>query len=179
MAISKKRKNEVVAEYLEWLERSNALIVAEYKGLAMKDLDELRRRVREVGGEFHIVKNTLGKIAFDQAGLTYPAGLFEGSTAIGFAFQSAPDLAKAMMEYARTSEALKVKGGYLGHEAIDAEGVKSLAELPPLPVMRARLLGTILAPASQLVRTLAEPARQVAAVLKAYADQQTATEAAQ
>lgn len=177
MAISKQRKNEVVAEYLEWLERSNALIVTEYKGLAMKDLDELRRRVREVGGEFHIVKNTLGKIAFDKAGLSYPAGLFEGSTAIGFAFQSVPDLAKAMMEYARTSEALKVKGGFLGREAINAEGVKALAELPPLPVMRARLLGTILAPASQLVRTLAEPARQVAAVLKAYADQQTASEA--
>ncbi len=178
MAISKKRKNEVVAEYIEWLERSNALIVTEYKGLAMKDLDELRRRVREVGGEFHIVKNTLGKIAFEKAGLPLPAGLFEGSTAIGFAFQNVPDMAKAMMEYARTSDALKVKGGYLGHSPISAEEVKALAELPPLPVMRARLLGTILAPASQLVRTLAEPARQVAAVLKAYADQHTATEAA-
>ncbi len=82
------------------------------------------------------------------------------------------------MEYARTSDALKVKGGYLGHSAMSAADVKALAELPPLPVMRARLLGTILAPAGQLVRTLAEPARQVAAVLKAYADQQTATEAA-
>jgi large subunit ribosomal protein L10 len=178
LAISKKRKNEVVAEYMEWIQQSSALIVTEYKGLSVKDLDELRRRVREVGGEFHIVKNTLGKIAFEKAGLSLPAGLFEGSTAVSFAFQSAPDLAKTMMEYARTSEALKVKGGYLSRNAMNAADVKSLAELPPLPVMRAQLLGTILAPAGKLVRTLAEPARQVAAVLKAYADQQTSPEAA-
>lgn len=178
MAISKKRKNEVVTDYINWVQQSSAVIVTEYKGLTMKDLDELRRRVREVGGEFHIVKNTLGKIAFEKAGLTLPAGLLEGSTAVGFAFQKAPELAKIMMEYARTSDALKVKGGYLGHNAMSAADVKALAELPPLPVMRARLLGTILAPAGKLVRTLAEPARQVAAVLKAYADQQTATEAA-
>jgi large subunit ribosomal protein L10 len=136
----------------------------------MKEIDELRRRVREAGGEFHIVKNTLAKIAFEGAGYTYPAGFFEGSTAIGFAFQDAPGLVKIITDYARTSDSLKVKGGYLGRDPMSAEQVKSLAELPPLPVMRAQLMGTILAPASQLARVLAEPARQVAAVLKAYAD---------
>lgn len=178
MAISKERKKEVVVEYSEWLQRSSAMIVAEYTGMSMKDVDELRRRVREVGGEFHIVKNTLGKLAFESAGLSLPAGLFEGSSAIGFAFQDAPGLAKIMTEYARTSDALKVKGGYLGQRPMTAVDVKSLADLPPLAVIRAQLLGTLLAPAGKLVRTLAEPARQVAAILKAYAEKDTAPEAA-
>lgn len=178
MAITKERKREVVSEYTDWIGRSSALILTEYRGLSMKDIDELRRRVREVGGEFHIVKNTLGKIAFESAGYAVPAGFFDGSTAISFAFRDAPGLAKIIVEYARTSESLKVKGGYLGHNPMSAEDVKSLAELPPLPVMRAQLMGTILAPASQLARVLAEPARQVASVLKAYADKASVPEAA-
>lgn len=178
MAITKERKKEVVSEYSDWIEKSSALILAEYKGLTMKDMDELRRRVREVGGEFHIVKNTLGKLAFESAGMKMPEGFFEGSTAIAFAFKDVPGLAKTMTEFNRVSDALKVKGGYLGRNPIAAQDVKALAELPPLPVMRAQLLGTIMAPASKLVRTLAEPGRQVAAVIKAYADRDVAPEAA-
>lgn len=178
MAITKERKKEVVSEYSDWIEKSSALILAEYKGLTMKDMDELRRRVREVGGEFHIVKNTLGKLAFESAGMKMPEGFFEGSTAIAFAFKDVPGLAKTMTEFNRVSDALKVKGGYLGRNPIAAQDVKALAELPPLPVMRAQLLGTIMAPASKLVRTLAEPGRQVATVIKAYADRDIAPEAA-
>jgi len=178
LAISKERKREVVTEYTDWAGRSSALILTEYRGLAMKDIDELRRRVREVGGEFHIVKNTLGKIAFEGAGYTLPEGFFEGSTAISFAFKDAPGLAKVIVDYARSSESFKVKGGYLGRNPMSAEQVKSLAELPPLPVVRSQLMGTILAPASQLARVLAEPARQVATVFKAYADKNAVPEAA-
>jgi len=178
LAISKEQKREVVAEYNGWIQRSSALFLTEYKGLSMKDLDDLRRRVREVGGEFHIVKNTLGKLAFESAGLKLPTGFLEGSTAVAFAFQDAPALAKTMAEFARTSDALKLKGGYLGRSPIAAEDVKALADLPPLPVIRAQLLGTFLAPAGRLVRTLAEPARQVASVLRAYAETDASPEAA-
>jgi large subunit ribosomal protein L10 len=178
LAISKERKEDVVAEYASWIEQSNAMVVSEYIGLTVKDLDELRRRIREAGGEFHIVKNTLSKIAFEEAGLSFPDDLFEGTTAIGFAFQDAPGLVKTMMEYSRTTEFLKVKGGYLGRDAISPEQVKSLADLPPLPVVRAQLLGALMAPASQLARTLAEPARMVAAILKAFSEQEAASEAA-
>ena len=170
MAISKGRKNEVIAQYGEWLAKSKAMVLTEYRGLNMKELDDLRSKAREVGGEFHIIKNTLGKLAFQEAGMSFPEDFFEGSTAIGFAFQDAPPLAKTMTDFARTSEFFKVKGGYLGTRPIGPQEVTALAEMPPLPVMRARLLGTILAPASQVARILAEPARQVAAVIKAYAD---------
>jgi large subunit ribosomal protein L10 len=170
LAISRERKEELVSQYIEWMDKSRAMVLTEYIGLSMNDIDELRRKVRETGGEFHIVKNTLGKVAFDSAGVKYPEHYLDGSTAIVFAFQDAPATVKAVTEFARTSDFIKIKGGYLDKSPIGADDVKALAELPPLPIMRARLLGTILAPASKLVRTLAEPGRQVAAVIKAYAE---------
>jgi large subunit ribosomal protein L10 len=172
LAITKERKIEIMAEYAEWLKKSRAMIVAEYKGLPMAELDVLRSRMRDAGGEFHVIKNTLGKLVLSEAGLDIPEDLLEGSTAIGFAFDDPPAVAKMFTEYTRTSEFLKIKGGYLGARAMSPEEVKALADLPPLPVLRARLLGALQAPAAQLARTLAEPARQIAAVFKAYADRE-------
>lgn len=177
MAISKQRKNEMVQEYVDWANRSEAMFMTEYIGLTMKQMDDLRNKVRAAGGEFHIVKNTLGEVAFKQAGLPADLQLLEGSTAVAFAFRDAPALAKVMSDFARTNEFVKIKGGYLNQKAISAENVKALADLPPLPVMRAQLLGVLQAPASKLVRTLAEPARSLAAVIKAYADQDSTTAA--
>ncbi len=170
MAITKERKGELVSQYSDWVRKSDALIVAEYKGMTMKDIDALRAKVREIGGEFHIIKNTLGKKALEQAGISAQDELFTGSTAVCFSFRDAAAMAKAVMEYAKTVEALKIKGGYLDKKAMSSAGVKSLAELPPLPVVRAQLLGTLMGPASKLVRTLAEPGRSIAAVIKAHTE---------
>lgn len=170
MAITRQQKEKLVADYVNWLQRSQALFLIEYAGLTMIQIDELRGKVRQTGGQFHIIKNTLGKVAFKEVGLTFPEEFLDGSTAIVFAFQDAPAIAKIVSEYARANEVVKIKGGYLDNQPISLESVKSLAELPPLPVMRAQLLGLLSAPASKLVRTLAEPARQLASVLKSYAD---------
>ena len=178
MAISKQRKDELVSQYVKWVNQSRAMFVTEYLGMSMKQVDELRAKVREADGEFHIIKNTLGEVALKQAGLPLPPKLLDGSTAIVFAFRDAPGMAKVIKEYGRTSEFVKVKGGYLEKNSISTAEVLSLADLPPLPVLRAQLLGTLMAPASKLVRTLAEPARQLAAVIKAYADHDAATSAA-
>jgi large subunit ribosomal protein L10 len=178
LAISKQRKEDLVAQYVEWANRSQALIVTGYSGLSMKQIDDLRNKVREAGGEFHVVKNTLGKVAFEEAGMSVPEKLLEGSTAVTFAFKDAPAMAKVISDFARTSEFVKVKGGYLDKRAISASQVQSLADLPPLPVMRAQLLGVISAPASKLVRTLAEPARSMAAVIKSYAEKDAVAPAA-
>ncbi len=170
MAITKERKGELVSHYSEWLHKSEALIITEYKGMTMKDIDGLRTKVREMGGEFHIVKNTLGKKALEKAGISAKDEFFTGSTAICFSFRDAPAMAKAVLDFAKTTDALKIKGGYLDKKPMSAAGVKSLADLPPLPVVRAQLLGTIMGPASKLVRTLAEPGRSIAAVIKAHAE---------
>jgi len=174
LAVSKQRKNEILENYTEWLNKSRAIILTEYKGLSVKDLDQLRQKMRDAGGEFHIVKNTLGKILIQEAGYPLDENMFTGSTAIGFAFEDAPGLAKAISEFADSSEFVNIKGGYLSNRLMNAAQVKSLADLPPLPVVRAQLLGTINAPASKLVRVLAEPGRQIAAVIKAFSQKDTA-----
>lgn len=178
MAISKEKKQEIVAQYGEWLERSQSLIITEYIGLTVKDMDELRAKVREAGGEFHIVKNTLAKLALGAASLEIDDEHFVGTAAIGFAHEDPPALAKAITDFAKGSSFLKVKAGYLDNRLMSAAEVRILANVPPLPVMRAILLSTILAPATQLVRTLSEPGRQVAAVLKAFSDKDAVPEAA-
>ncbi len=178
MAISKNRKKEIVAEYAAWIKRSQAMILAEYKGLPMSELDILRSKMRDTGGEFHVIKNTLGQLAFKETGLPLPEKLFEGSTAIGFAFDDAPAVAKMLTDYVKSSDFLKIKGGYLGAQVMNAAQVKSLADLPPLPVVRAQLLGVLQAPGSRIARTLAEPGRRVAAILKAYAEREPAPEQA-
>lgn len=171
MAISKQRKQELVTQYTDWMNQSKAMFITEYAGMTMKDVDATRAKAREIGGEFHIVKNTLYKVAFQAAGLSVPEELLQGSSAVAFAFKDPAAMAKLVAELARTSDFVTIKGGILDRQLIDAEAVKMLGDLPPLPVLRSQLLGTLLAPASRLVRTLAEPARQVAAVVQAYAGQ--------
>jgi large subunit ribosomal protein L10 len=178
LAITKDRKRELIDQYNQWRKKSQAMILTEYTGLPMNQIDSLRGKLREAGAEFHIVKNTLGKRAFEEAGLKMPDDYFEGSTAIGFAFEDAPATAKALTEFARTTEFLKIKGGFLGERVISSDDIKALADLPPLEIMRAQLLGVIMAPASRLARTLAEPGRMIAAVVKAYADRDSAQETA-
>lgn len=178
MAITKERKNELIQQYGEWLNRSQLQIVLTYTGLTMKDVDLLRSKLREAGGEFHVVKNTLAKLAFQQAGMPLPEKLFDESTAVAYAFEEAPVFAKALTDFAKSSDFVQVKGGYLDKIPISSADVKNLADMPPLPVMRAQLLGVILAPASKLVRTLAEPARGLAAVIKAHAEPEAAAQAA-
>jgi len=170
LAKSKAQKEAMLAEYLEWLGKSQAVILVEYSGLKMKDLDVIRAKVREHGGEFHIVKNTLARLALEKAGYSVPADYAEKSTAIGFAFTDAASFTKALTEATKGMEAIKVKGGFLNAKALSAAQVKSLASLPPLPVLRSQLLGVLQAPASKLVRTLAEPGRSLAYVVKAYSD---------
>jgi large subunit ribosomal protein L10 len=167
----------MLAEYTQWLGKSQAVVLVEYAGVKMKDLDAIRAKARESGGEFHIVKNTLAKLALEKAGFKVPADYAEKSTAIGFAFNDAAGFTKALTEVTKGMEAVKIKGGFLGAQALNAAQVKSLANLPPLPVMRAQLLGVLQAPASKLVRTLAEPGRQLAYVVKAYSEKAAPTAA--
>ena len=170
MAISKQRKEEALDQYTDWLKRSQAMILVEYTGAKMKDLDAIRTKVRDSGGEFHIVKNTLVKRALEASGMSVSAGLLEKSTAVSFAFSDVAATAKALSEVTKGMEFAKVKGGYMGGQALSSSQVKALADLPPLPVSRARLLGVLQAPAGKLVRTLAEPARALASVFRAYSE---------
>jgi large subunit ribosomal protein L10 len=170
LALSKQKKNEVIDQYKDWLKNSEAVILVEYIGATMKDMENIRAKIRESGGEFHVVKNTLVKLALEANGYPIPEGLLENSSAASFAFSDPVGTAKALSEATKGMEAVKVKGGYMGTEPLSEAQVKALADLPPLPVVRAQLLGVLQAPATKLVRTIAEPARSLAAVLQAYSE---------
>lgn len=173
MAFTKEEKKQLIAQYEEWLRKSRAVIFLDYKKMNMKTIESLRARAREVGAELHVTKNTLLKMALEQAEYA-DATQLEGTTLCAFAFEDAPATAKVIQDVVKETkeEIFKIKMGYLDSQPISDVQVKALADLPPLPVMRAMLLGTLLAPASKLVRTLAEPGRQIAAVIKAKSEQE-------
>ncbi len=170
MAITKEQKAEILRTYTELIQKSQAVVLIEYKGLNMKGIDPLRRKIREASGELHIVKNTLARLALEQSGRKVPVEFVTNSTAIGFAFTDVPAVAKALTAAAKESEFIKVKGALLGSQILNAEQVQALAELPPLPVVRAQFLGLLSAPASRLTGIIASGVRQVVNVVKAYAD---------
>ena len=174
MAISKERKEEVLSQYADWMKRSQAVILVEYTGAKVKDLDNIRAKIRDAGGEFHVVKNTLARRAFADNGMQFPNDYLVKSTAVSFAFTDPASTAKALTDATKGLEFIKVKGGFMGSQMLNAAQVKALAEMPPLPVMRAQLLGMLQAPAGKLVRTINEPARGLAAVIKAFSEKATA-----
>ena len=169
MAFTKQEKSDILARYESWLKNSQAVFVLEYSKMTMKDVDTLRAKVRDAGGQLHVVKNTLMGLALKNVGIQ--SKTLQGTCLCGFAMTDAPALAKVFADATKNSEILKLKLGFLSGQEITAASIKSLAEMPPLPVMRSLILGVLNAPASKLVRTLAEPARQIAAVVKAYSEQ--------
>ena len=172
MAITKERKTELVQKYAALIQKSEGMILVEYRGMNMKSMGPLRAKIREASGELHVVKNTLARLALKEAGWEAPENLFTQTTAIGFAFTDVPGVAKALTGIAKDSEFVKVKGGLLGKKVLNTKEVEALAELPPLPVVRAQLLGLLSAPASRLTGVVASGVRQVVNVVKAYADQE-------
>jgi large subunit ribosomal protein L10 len=178
LAVSKEKKEATLENYAEWLKKSQAVILVEYTGAKMKDLDAMRAKIRESGGEFHVVKNTLARRAFADSGMNLPQDLLVKSTAVSFAFTDAASTAKALNEATKGKDFLKVKGGFMSGQPLNAAQVKALADMPPLPVVRAQLLGILQAPAGKLVRTIAEPSRGLAAVVKAFSEKASEASAA-
>jgi len=177
LAITRARKVALVNQYKELAEKSSGIILASFSGVSVKDLQALRGEIREVGGEFHIVKNSLMDLAFKELGLPLPKGATDGTTAIGFAAEEVPAVAKAIVNLSREADALQLKGGLIDGELIDPAGILQLADLPPMPVVRALLLGLITRPAEQVAGVLAETLRQLAGVIDAYSKSEAAESA--
>jgi large subunit ribosomal protein L10 len=167
LAISRKRKEELVAEYIDMLQQAKGVVVTEYRGMTMKHLDELRGKLREKNAGFTVTKNTLLKVALREVGMAVPDDLLVGPVALAVAYEDLPATVKLVLEYAGTNELFIAKGGVLGSTAVQAGELKAISELPPLEVLRAQLLGVVSMPLTQFVGLLNEPGRQLVAVIKA------------
>ncbi|HXG77316.1 MAG TPA: 50S ribosomal protein L10 [Gaiellaceae bacterium] len=162
-------KERVVAELAEQLRTAETLLVADYRGLTNKQLEELRDRLLEHGARFRVVKNTLTRRAAEVAGAEALLVLLEGPTAIAF-IESGGDpvaVAKALAQTARETNVLALRGGVLEGRTMSAEQVAELATLPPVDVLRGQLVGAVVAPLAQLAALLSAPLRDLHGVLEA------------
>lgn len=174
MPVSKERRGELIAQYAEWFQQSQAIVISGYQGVTTKDLYRLRSKIHEAQGQLHVVKNTLAVKALQQAGLPVPADMLTGSVIMSFGFGDPAGVAKAVNTFAGEVQNFSVKGGLLGNRVIDAAGVKALAELPPRPVLLGGLVATLQGPMSQIVNVLNAPMRELVQVLKARSEQEQA-----
>jgi len=177
LAISKERKEELVAQYGALLAQSRAIILTEYSGLNVKQMQALRAQVRQADGAYYVTKNTLLKLALAEQDAEVPDELLVGQLATGFAMNEVPALAKALTEFAKDAENLKIVGGLLDGELLTAAQIKELADLPSLDELRAQIIGMIQGPARNLVGVVAGGVRQVVNVLDAYAKKEGEAEA--
>ena len=172
MAISRERKEELVAQYADLIQRSNVMILAEYGGMSVQAMEKLREEVRKANGALYVTKNTLIRYALEQAQRPAPEELFMGQVAMGFALEEVPALAKALVDYAKAEERLRLKAAILGDKVLSAEQVEALAKLPSLDELRAQISGLINAPAQNVVSAITNGVRQVINVIDAYARQE-------
>ena len=159
-------KERLVAELTERLKASETMIVADYRGLTVTELDELRTKLIEHGARFSVVKNTLTRRAAESAGVDALLALLEGPTAIAFLESDGDPVAVAKaLDDAAKAEVLVIKGGLLDGAEIAADDVKRLAKLPPTDTLRAQLVGALAGSLTTVVGLFAAPMRDIVGVL--------------
>ena len=180
------QKEQVVEELTARLQAADTLLVADYRGLTMPQIDELRSRLLESGARFTVVKNTLTRRAAEAAGTEALLTLLDGPSAIAF-LEADGDMvaaAKALADSARETNVLEIRGGIMQGRAVTAEEVETLAKLPPAEVLRGQVLGAIIAPLSAIAALVNAPLQNLYGLIDARIEQlqaqgETSTESAQ
>jgi large subunit ribosomal protein L10 len=171
--VKKEDKERAVADLTERLKDTETLLVADYRGLTMPQIDELRTKLLEHGARFAVVKNTLTRRAAEAAGADALLALLEGPTAIAF-LESNGDpvaVAKALVDAARDTRVLALRGGMLEGRPVEPEEIESLAKLPPADVLRAQVLGAIAAPLTGIVALFTAPLQDLYGLIDARIEQ--------
>lgn len=167
-------KEAVVSEIKDRFNGAEAVLLIDYRGLTVKEMQELRVKTREAGADIKIYKNSLTEIAMRELALPSMDEYLDGPTAFVFVSEDPVAPAKVLATFAKAHQALELKGGLLQSRVIDAQGFKALSMLPSREELIAKLLGTIQNPLTGTVRVLAGPARALATVLDAVAKQKAA-----
>jgi len=171
LAISKEKKQQRVAELKEMLTQSKAVIFSDYRGLTATQMAELRNKLRPLNSKLLVAKNTLVLRSLEELGLPQPVELLQGPTALSFCFGDFGPPVRTLMEFARGTEILSVKGGLLGTRVMDVRDVQVLTELPALEVLRAQALGSLQSPIGGFVSLLDSALRGLLCALTARAEQ--------
>jgi large subunit ribosomal protein L10 len=171
--VKKDDKERLVAELTERLRTTDTLLVADYRGLTMPQIDELRTKLLEHGARFAVVKNTLTRRAAEAAGTDTLLALLEGPTAIAF-LESDGDpvaVAKALVDAARATRVLELRGGMLEGRPVEPGEIESLAKLPPVDVLRGQVLGAVTAPITGILALFTAPLQDLYGLIDARIEQ--------
>jgi large subunit ribosomal protein L10 len=166
--VERAEKREFVSTMNEVLKDTGSIVVAHYSGLTVAEMSDLRGQMREAGGTVKVAKNRLVKLALQGTDAEHIADLFKGPTLIAYSGDpvAAP---KVSVEFAKKNEKLVILGGAMGTTNLDQDGVKSLASMPSLDELRAKIVGMINTPATRIAQLINAPAGAVARVIGAYA----------
>ena len=165
-------KIDQVADIKDRIERSTIVIGARYRGLTVPEMQFLRRKLREGGLEFRVIKNSLLKLAAEAAGAPEVYELADGPTALAISYDDIVEAAKAIADYAREAPAaFKVGGGFLDGTLLTADAVKDLTKIPPRPVLIAQFMGMIESPLVNFVALMDSPPREFSQLLQALLQQ--------
>ena len=173
MPISKARKQELVARYVDILDESDGFVLVKTQGLTVAQIQGVRNTVREQNGLYAVVKNTLIRKALEQAGWIVPEDLLQGPVAIVFGRDNMPGVSRAMLKHIEDenfSEKMQVTGGVMSGEILNAQQVDAVSKLPTLDELRAQLAGLMISPAQGIVNALHQATGGVVNVLQAYLD---------
>lgn len=163
-------KQFISGEYITRLNSSPFFIVVDYTGLKVGPMTELRKRLHKTGAEIHVVKNTIFRIAAKEAGIVDLGASLTGQIAVVTGQKDVSAAAKVLKTFSSEFEKPKTRFGFLNNQRLEAAALNVLAELPPLEVLRAKFLGLLNTPATNLVALLNTPASQLARVLQAKVD---------
>ncbi|HEX6738613.1 MAG TPA: 50S ribosomal protein L10 [Vicinamibacteria bacterium] len=173
--MNRTEKQALIDDLHQEFGRSPHAILVDFRGLSVPAVTEFRRKVRGAGSRYRVVKNTLALRAIKDTPLEKLGPKFDNTTGVAYTGSDPVALAKVLVDFAKDHPQLVVKGAVVaGAQMLDASGVKALSTMPSLPELRAKLLGLLQAPASQLVRLLNTPASQLARVLKAHQEKEEA-----
>jgi large subunit ribosomal protein L10 len=179
LAITKERRHQLVAQYGDILKQSDGFVVTEFTRLPMSKINDLRAKLRPLGGKFVVTKNTLFSLALQNAGWPVPEALLKGSVAVSYGTGNFPAIAKETLGFIKdNSEQLQVKGGIMIASILRADDVQTLASLPSMDQLRAELAGLIVTPASTLLGVIDAATGQVVNVLHSYVEDRGGSSAA-
>ena len=159
--MNKEQKKNYITEMTANFENSEAVLVTHYQGLTVKQLDELRKQMREQGIQFKITKNRITKLALEKTKCKDLANLFTGPTAVALS-KDAISTAKILTKFSKENNNLKILGGIMGKEILDVAAVANVATLPTLDEARAKIIGILTTPAQKIVSILLAPASKIA-----------------
>lgn len=172
--MERSKKEQVVARLSQELTEAQAVVVTDFKGIPMEQMGDLRLKLRAVGSEYQVAKNTLVKLAAKDTPMSRLSDLMVGNNALGITKGDAAALAKALCDFAKGNDKFVIKGGVLGDKVLSPAQIKALASLPSREVMLATLLGTMNALPTNMVRVLAAVPQKLVYCLAAIRDQKEA-----